>query len=47
MGSFTVNSSLFFGLAELVFLILKTRILIISSEVTPDKNCLLLHFTYH
>jgi len=47
MGSFTVDSSLDFGLVVLGFLILKARILTKYSEITPTKNCLVLHFACH
>jgi len=48
MGSFTIESSLGFGLAVLLgFRILKARILTKCSEMTPAKNRLLLHFTCH
>jgi len=44
MGSFTIDSSLGFGLAVLGFLIVKARILTTCSEITLAKNCLLLQF---
>ena len=47
MGSFTVDSSLGFGIAVLRFLMLKAGVLTESSEMTPDKKCLLRHFTCH